>query len=465
VPVGDSPPPCAACERAHLRGEPTWASDSPRGVVFASPLLLGTRSYGALGFVFEPGRELRQLELVLLDDFGRQIALALDRARLYELAEQARERAEAASRAKDEFLAMLGHELRNPLSPMMTSMELMRLRAGDVAIKEREVIERQLLHMTRLVDDLLDVSRITRGTLSLSRQEVDLSTVVARAIEMASPMLEERAHRLTTAVPGGVAVFVDPDRIAQAVANLLTNAAKYTPNGGWVQVSVESVADRVRISVRDDGQGIDPSLMPHIFDLFVQDRQAIDRAGGGLGLGLAIVRKLVELHGGSVSAHSAGLGRGSTFTIELPLPCDATDIELLGPVSMVEPPRATASLRVLVVDDNPDAADMLAALLCARGHDARAVYDGPEALTVIEHFVPDLALLDIGLPVMDGFELAQHLRSRLACSTPVLVAVTGYGAPADVARSKAAGFDEHFVKPLQMDRLNGLLERIKSGEA
>jgi CheY-like chemotaxis protein len=372
-------------------------------------------------------------------------------------------------RNKDEFLAILGHELRNPLAPILTALELMRARAGDVALEERGVIERQLHHMVRLVDDLLDVARITRGALRLTRSRVELARAVEKAIEMASPMLDARAHRLTVSVPQqGLLVDIDVHRVAQAIANLLMNAAKYTPPGGNIEIgaSVREADGHVLLEVRDDGIGIDAALLGRIFEPFVQRQQALDRSRGGLGLGLTIARRLVELHGGALTAASAGLGRGSTFTIDLALVAPRTvgdgAADSKGPRAL---PPAGGTVRVLVVDDNVDAAEMLAEALRIHGHVVGVAHDGPAALALAGELRPDLALLDIGLPVMDGFDLARRLKRSLAPHAPKFVAITGYGQPSDRQRSKQAGFDEHLVKPIDLARLNAIVRGVRSNQS
>ncbi len=371
-------------------------------------------------------------------------------------AEEARARAELASRAKDEFLALLGHELRNPLAPITTALHLMRVRYQGVADKERGVIERQVAHLTRLVDDLLDVSRITRGKIELKRQRVELSEVVARAVEAASPLFEQRSPRLVIDVPArGLAVDGDATRLTQAVVNLLNNAAKYSEAGGRTQITARREDGLVALRVRDEGIGIDPDVLPRIFDLFVQERQALDRSQGGLGLGLAIVRSLVEMHGGSVQVHSAGRGQGSELTIRLPAvgPDDPAPVAAIAPTA----PPAAGSLRILVVDDNHDAAALLGESLSILGHTVRVAGDGPSALRIAEELAPDVALLDIGLPVMDGYELARRLRVLPALAGVRLIAVTGYGQPDDRRRSREAGFDAHVVKPVELDVLRALV--------
>lgn len=375
----------------------------------------------------------------------------------------ARRAAEDANRAKDEFLAMLGHELRNPLAPILTALQLLRLRGVQAGERERSVIERQVRHLVGLVDDLLDVSRITRGKVRLNRVPLELSEAVAKGIELASPLLEQHQHDLMATVPTeGLGVLADPGRLAQIVTNLLTNAAKYTPPGGQIRVSADLDGDEIVLRVRDTGIGIDPDILPRIFDLFTQDRQALDRAQGGLGLGLAIVRSLVVLHGGSVTAWSDGRGRGSEFVVRLPhVSIDTPAREADAP----ETPRSAASgLRVLIVDDNEDAADMLAEALAQAGHQTAIAHDGPDALRLAERFTPDVALLDLGLPVMDGFELARQIRAHDDWRTTRLIAVTGYGQEHDRRRTHAVGFDAHLVKPVDVQQLSELIQHLTDRE-
>jgi signal transduction histidine kinase/ActR/RegA family two-component response regulator len=375
-------------------------------------------------------------------------------------AEASRQEAEAATRAKDEFLAMLGHELRNPLSPIVTALHLERVRDGKPT-REHEVIVRQVQHLVRLVDDLLDVSRITRGKLVLSSERVELGAVVARAVEMASPLLEGRCHALEVDVPEvGLAVRGDPHRLAQVVANLLTNAAKYTPPHGHVRVRSRRDANEVRLEVTDDGQGIPAELLPRVFELFVQGQRSADRHEGGLGLGLALVRSLVTAHGGRVDARSDGPGRGSTFTIVLPDAREGGEPPAIAAPPAARAVRSGARARVLVVDDNVDAAELLNRLLTGAGHEVRSVHDGPAALEALDGFLPQVAVLDVGLPVMDGYELADRIRERLGAAAPVFVGLTGYGQSHDAARSRAAGFERHFVKPADSDELLQAVEEL-----
>jgi PAS domain S-box-containing protein len=402
-------------------------------------------------FVYSPFRNIEGAVegiFVIASDVTEQI---LARNQVNEL----RETAEAANRAKDDFLAMLGHELRNPLSPILTALQLMKLRGGDSSERERTVIERQVNHLTRLVDDLLDVSRIARGKVELMEEIVEMGEVVAKAIEMASPLLEQHTHTLTVQVPRrGLAVEGDPTRLSQVISNLLTNAAKYTPPGGHIMIRATEEHGNVVVRVRDTGIGIAPEVLSRIFDPFVQERQAIDRAQGGLGLGLTIVRNLIERHRGSVSAHSDGPGRGSEFVIRLPiveLP-RAIGHEATADPGSVEPAHAAAgALRILVVDDNEDSAEMLADALKAKGHLTGIAHDAPAALRIAETFTPDIAFLDIGLPVMDGYELGARLRALPGLAGIRLIALTGYGQESDRQKTRAAGFDHHLVKPVDFN--------------
>jgi CheY-like chemotaxis protein len=373
-----------------------------------------------------------------------------------------RTEAERANRSKDEFLAVLGHELRNPLAPILTALHLMRLRGVDKAEKERTVIERQAHHLVRLVDDLLDVSRITRGKVALKKQRIELGRIVAKAIEMASPLLEQRQHELIVEVEArGLLVDADPERMAQVISNLLANAAKYTEKGGRITVAAAVTPAGVTISVSDTGIGIAPEMIPRVFDMFVQERQALDRSQGGLGLGLTIVRSLVALHGGTVEARSEGRNKGAEFTIHLP-PTVEREEPAAGPGEAAAVAPDGRVRRILVVDDNEDAADMLAGFLEEMGHTTRIARDGPEALKMVAEFAPDLALLDIGLPVMDGYELARRLRE--GAQRIGLVAVTGYGQKNDRQRSQAAGFDAHLVKPVSVERLASLIQELTEGQ-
>ena len=363
--------------------------------------------------------------------------------------------AQAANRAKDEFLAILGHELRNPLAPIATAVEIMKLRDAQASSHELEIIGRQVALLIRLVDDLLDVSRITIGKILIHKRSLDLDAVVARALETASPMIAQRHLRCDLQIAAGLRVDADEERLVQIVTNLMTNAAKYSDPGGCIIVHAWRDATAVIIEVKDDGIGIAPALLPHVFDLFVQGLQGSDRAGGGLGLGLSIVHRLVDAHGGTVEARSEGLGKGSTFVVHLPL-AESPALELPPPT---EPqPAAVAVHRVLLVDDNLDALHMMRQLLQMMGHEVRTAPDGPAALELVDTFRPDIAILDIGLPGMSGYELAAELRAKLGDKTPKLVALTGYGQESDRAKSRAAGFEIHLAKPVDRKRLLETLE-------
>jgi PAS domain S-box-containing protein len=366
---------------------------------------------------------------------------------------QAEEALREATRQKDEFLAVLGHELRNPLAPMLTALELMKLRYPDVAVREREVIDRQLKHMMRLVDDLLDLGRVTRGALTLQRKVLELANVVEHAVEIASPLFEAKQHRLTVAVASGLHVSVDPVRFSQIIANLLTNAAKFTDPGGHVKLRASRDGNTAVLEVEDDGRGIEADQLERIFQPFVQAGNEERASTGGLGLGLSLVRDLAGLHGGNVAAFSEGPGRGSRFVVKMPLAAESPEA-----VSTPEAgPLPAPGKRVLVVDDNEDAAEMMSLVLAQRGHDVRVATDGLAALSLIEDFRPEVAVLDLGLPLLDGYELAARLRDRLAGELEQLIAVTGYGQPEDRARTQAAGFDRHLVKPVDLSELEAAI--------
>jgi signal transduction histidine kinase len=387
-----------------------------------------------------------------------RVRVHLDKAELRQVAARERLAAESANRAKDAFLAMLGHELRNPLSPIVTALQLMRKRGLDG--REQTVIERQVDHLVRLVDDLLDVSRITQGKIELKKRRLELGEVVLRGLEIASPLIDQRRQRVTLDVPPeGLPIDADPERLAQVVSNLLTNAAKYSEPAATIHVVAERAGDRLRLRVRDEGIGIPDDLLAKVFDIFFQQPQSLDRAKGGLGLGLAIVRSLVELHGGTVSATSAGIGRGAEFVVDLPAAeaemarfDDAMSAQGLGPRGSTE--SAVAERRILVVDDNIDGADSLAELLQALGSRVEVAHDGATALEIAKRFLPEICLVDIGLPEMDGYELARRLRqSNHLAKGARLIAVTGYGQDSDKRQSMEAGFDAHLVKPLDFDTI------------
>jgi signal transduction histidine kinase/ActR/RegA family two-component response regulator len=440
---------------------PSSDEDDDALVCACIPLNAEDRTLGALSAVLGPthgaGDEERSFLLVL----AHHCAQALDQHRLLTELREAEEAARAADQRKDQFLALLGHELRNPLAPILTALELMKLNDGHDSEEEREVIERQARHLVRLVDDLLDISRITRGRIELKKKRLEMSAVLRQAIEMASPLLEKQRHHLDVRVPAGdLYVLGDEARLVQVFQNLLTNAAKYTPPGGHIQVEAAREGEDVVVRVRDDGAGIPADLVDAIFEPFVQGERTLDRAEGGLGIGLPLARSMVKRHGGRVTASSGGDGQGSEFAVHLPA---LEESEVSGarqmPISW-PPPALAGGLRVLVVDDNADVASTLSRLLRHHGYDVAVCHDGPSALTAALADPPHVALVDIGLPVMSGYELATRLRQQLGGRAPALVAVTGYGQDVDRSRSAAAGFAEHLVKPVDGATVLRVLVRL-----
>jgi PAS domain S-box-containing protein len=393
-------------------------------------------------------REVRWVGAVVLDVTERKRLMAELRGRAEQLAEN--------DRRKDEFLAMLSHELRNPLAPIRNAVHVLQeFASGPELGQAREVIDRQVTHLARLVDDLLDVSRITRGKVALRQEAVRLDEVVAGAVETTRPLIEARGHSLTVEMKSdALEMFVDPTRLGQVVANLLNNAAKYTDEGGRITLRAGPEGGEAVIRVRDTGAGIPRDVLPRVFDLFTQAERTLDRAQGGLGIGLTLVKSLVEQHGGRVEAFSDGPGRGSEFVVRLPLTCipESPSIDHTPARANSVPPR-----RILVVDDNADAADTLAMVLSLRGYDVRVARDGPAALRAAGEFHPELVLLDIGLPGMDGYAVARALRAEPAEGRVRLVALTGYGREEDRRRSAEAGFDDHLVKPIAPETLLELL--------
>jgi PAS domain S-box-containing protein len=368
-----------------------------------------------------------------------------------------------ANRRKDEFLATLAHELRNPLAPLRNSLEILKIPGADTdtIARARAMMERQLHHLVRLVDDLLDVSRVMRGKIELRRERIELAAVVARAVETVQPLIDAERHQLEVRVPAAtLGLQADPVRLAQVVANLLANAAKYTEPGGRIDVSAERDGAQALLRVRDNGIGIASDMLSRIFELFVQASAVNARTQGGLGIGLTLVKNLVEMHDGSVEAHSQGLGQGSEFVVRLPLAPAQVD-----PAPNAAPPDTpppSSGFRLLVVDDNQDAATSLALLLRFQGHEARVAFSGAEALALTNDYTPDAVLLDIGMPGMDGFETARRLRQQPGLEGTVLAALTGWGQNEDRRRTAAAGFDLHLVKPPEPQALAGLLAEVKA---
>lgn len=398
--------------------------------------VLGVSTYG------DEGPRLTVADLDSLVEVASRISIGVRSARRSRENAMLVAKLQEADHAKDEFLAILGHELRNPLAPLVAALDLSDRRGTPPDVTTLQRMRRQVEHLQRLVDDLLDVSKATRGKLPLARRPIDVVETLERAIEMVNPMIREKRHRLLyQAPPCGMIVDADGARLAQIFANLLTNAAKYTDPGGTIEVAVEARAAQIAISVRDNGIGIEPDLLLRVFDMFVQAPQPAERHRGGLGLGLALVKNLVEAHGGAVEAASAGAQCGSTFTVTLP----EVTTEHISPAPAVEP-VSIAHRRVLLVDDNEDAVEMLAELLRYAGHTVEIAHDAARALVLVETFAPEVAVLDVGLPGMDGVELGRHLRARFPSVR--LYALTGYGDARDRTRTREAGFHGHFVKPV-----------------
>ena len=412
---------------------------------------------GADDYVIKTMKGLARLPLAVRNAIER----AHGRERLAQVEDDLRAQAAALReehRRKDEFLAMLAHELRNPLSPIRNAAHLIHLRVADreePAIQAAcGVIERQVEALSRMVDDLLDVARVSRGAIELRPETIDLGVAIRHAVEVARPLIEAKGHRLDVQIPSEpIHVRGDLTRLTQVFANLLTNAAKFTHEGGRIAVSAAR-EDAAVVRVTDTGVGISPALLPQVFDLFAQGDRSLDRSQGGLGIGLTLAKRLVELQGGSVTAHSEGDNQGTEITVRLPF-CDAPEQgSEAGPETDVVP-RERA--RVLVVDDNRDAADSLADLLDLLGHEAKVAYDGPAALELARELQPTLVLLDIGLPGMNGYEVARALRSEPHGQGITIVALSGYGRASDKELSRQAGFDDHLVKPVAIEALHGLL--------
>ncbi len=371
-----------------------------------------------------------------------------------------------ADRRKDEFLAILAHELRNPLAPIRNSLHILRLTSPNDPTAERvaEMMERQVNHMVRLVDDLLEVSRISRGKIELRKEPVEVAAVVRSAVETSRPLIEAGGHRLALAIPPEpLTLEGDPVRLTQVVANLLNNAAKYTDAGGRIWLTVRREGGEVAISVRDTGRGIPPDMLPRVFELFMQIDRQPSRAQGGLGIGLTLVKSLVEMHGGSVEAHSEGPGRGSEFVVRLPL--SGVGAPAHASPRAASPSPVLAARRVLVVDDNRDAAESLDTLLQLLGADVQVAYSGPEALEALSTYKPSVVLLDIGMPGMDGHEVARRIRQRPESKDVTLIALTGWGQEEDRDRSQLAGFDHHLIKPADIDALQNLLVSLEDRPA
>src|SRR5579875_223458 len=465
----------AAVPYPALEGEETADHEGKARLAILLPLQARGRTLGALILGQGPsGRRFSSVERALAEDLAGRAAIALDNARLYRNIQE-------ADRHKNEFLSMLAHELRNPLAPIRNAIQILRQRslAEPEIVDLREMIDRQVRHLTRLVDDLLDLSRITRGKIHLQIESVTAADIVARAVEMTRPLIDSRKHELTIVLPPEpLYVRGDPIRLAQSIGNLLNNAAKYTEEGGCIWLSVERCGDMVTFRVRDNGIGIPPDMLSSIFELFKQVNRSLDRSQGGLGIGLTLVHKLIGMHGGRVEAFSGGPNQGSEFVVYLPIAhaeemargTGETPATVSGTGKMPVAVGGTGvspvvRRRVLIVDDNTDAAHSLAMLMEIGGHEARLCYDGLSALAEAQKFLPEVVLLDIGLPGLDGLEVARRLRALNLSPRPMLVALTGYGQYDDQRRSQEAGFDHHLVKPADPQTLIALLASAPQPES
>ena len=436
------------------------ASGEARTVVFP---LSGQKSIlAALGISREPsGGHFTPADFTIAEALAARAAIALENAQLYKDLEH-------ADRQKNEFLSMLAHELRNPLAPIRTGVDVLRLRGDSQpeVVWARDMIERQTMQLVRLVDDLLDVSRITGGKIRIELECVDVAAVVATAIETSRPLIDEAGHQLTVSIPEtALCVSCDRVRLAQVLSNLLNNAAKYTRSGGTIRLSVAREGSEAVFRVQDNGIGIPPEMLSKVFELFTQVERSLDRSRGGLGVGLTLARRLVELHGGRIDVASDGAGHGSEFTVRLPaVSAPATPAELVNDPRPAEQVSQTP-LRILVVDDNVDAADSLAWLFRQLAHDVRTTHDGRSAIELATEFRPQVVVLDLGLPQLDGYEVSRRLRSLPDTRDAPIIAVSGYGQDEDRRRSSQAGFDHHFIKPVDFQSLLGVLREVEDNRS
>jgi PAS domain S-box-containing protein len=447
-----------------------------KGVQFRSyiavPLRTHDRTLGVISFIsHEEGRYYDRDDLGFAEELGRRAALAIDNARLYrdmrwelEQRKRAEEELAAADRRKDEFLATLAHELRNPLAPIRHAMHVFHLYGtNDPTLQRaREIVERQVANMVRLVDDLLDVSRIQRGKITLRKERLNLQAILEEAIESTNPMILKQGHELNVAVPREPLLLDgDPTRLEQIFVNLLSNAAKYTPPGGKIWISAKAEGKDLAVSIRDSGIGIAPEMLPNVFNMFIQADKSLERSFGGLGIGLTIVRHLVEMHGGSIEARSEGLGKGSDFIVRLPAAAPAPSGTLSGGMHGID--LSSAAKSVLLVEDNEDSRETLSAVLSIWGHRVTLARDGAEAIRQGLAIRPDIAIVDVGLPGVSGYEVARQLRQTLGQGI-LLIALTGYGQPEDRKKAFDSGFNAHMVKPADLDELQRLINHTELAE-
>ncbi|MBA4094532.1 MAG: hypothetical protein C0489_10650 [Candidatus Accumulibacter sp.] len=456
-------------EDPRFRDNPLVTKDA--GLRFYAGALLKTRDGVALGTLCvlddKPRPQgLSEQEQFVLATLAHQVMSQIELRKAMAEQENLIAALREADQRKDEFLAMLAHELRNPLAPIVSAATMLSNFHLDPVMVQRasEIVARQAGHMTSLINDLLDVSRVTRGKVELELRELDFKDVVADAIEQVRPLIEKHQHRLTLDLPPARAIVVgDRKRLVQIMTNMLSNAAKYTLEGGHIAVRLTTDGGALAVDIRDDGIGMSPELISSAFDLFAQGARGLDRSQGGLGIGLALVRSLLRLHGGAVSASSDGPGKGSAFHVSLPL---STRDQVERRARDRNPPRATMpALRIGVVDDNEDAAVTLSLLLETLGHTVLIAHSARDALAVLPDFGPDVCLLDIGLPEMNGYELAAALRAQPGASQAILIAVTGYAQEKDRARALAAGFHDLFAKPVDLEVLGAALVQIESRRA
>ena len=466
LPLGDAAGGAATSSSPSIADALRKAQQTPLAVIESLearayacyPLLADeNRLLGTLSFFGRARLQFQADELEFLDTISRYVSIAYERLRLMK-------ELRVSDRRKDEFLATLAHELRNPLAPIRNGLQLIGAPALNTEAlgRVRAMMDRQLAQMVRLIDDLLDVSRITRGKIELRKQRIELATVLTSAAETARPLIESLGHELLIMLPQQpVPLDADLTRLAQVFMNLLNNAAKYTESGGRIEVEAAVQDSDVMVSVRDNGIGISAEVLPNVFELFVQGDRSLERAQGGLGIGLTLVKRLVEMHGGSVQAKSEGIGHGAEFTVRLPLATARTSEGQTGTMRTTSPGNRQRR-RILIADDNLDAAESLATLLGLDGDEVRVAHDGLEAVELEEHFAPDVVVLDIGMPALNGYDAARLIRAR--GSKALLIALTGWGQENDKRSSREAGFDFHLVKPAEPETLRALLQQAGSAD-